>query len=137
MARRFDAQSLHNAGFFMRLMGRLAANRQPPSDLAKMYRCRWTNAIWLLCSVAASGCQEAGQPGVMERTGAEVDRTVGQAQQGVGDFSLRVGRALNQAGQSVGNAANAAGTGVHDWLTPAEKPDQAPGSDPAGSERSK
>jgi hypothetical protein len=60
----------------------------------------------------------------MERTGAGIDRTMGQAQQGVGDFSLRVGRTLNQAGQSVGDAANVAGTSVHDWLMPAQKADQ-------------
>jgi hypothetical protein len=133
MMRRFGAQPLHNAGFFMRLMRRPVTRQQPLCDCGKM----WTSAIWLLCAVGASGCQEPGQPGAMERTGAEVDRTMGQAQQGVGDFSLRVGRALNQAGQSVGNAANVAGTGVHDWLTPAEKADQASGIDPSSSEHNK
>ncbi len=54
----------------------------------------------------------------MERTGAQIDQSIGQAQENVGAFSLRVGHALNQAGQSVGNAANNAGTRVHDWLVP-------------------
>ena len=98
---------------------------------------RLTNAFWLLFAVAAPGCQEPGQPGVMERTGAEVDRTVEHAQQGVGNFGLRVGRALNQAGQSVGDAANNAGTSVHDWLIPADKANPAPAVDPSSDGRDK
>jgi hypothetical protein len=67
----------------------------------------------------------------MERTGAQIDQTMGRAQQSVGDFSQRVGRALGQAGQTAGDAANAAGTNVHDWLLPSEKADQTPGADPS------
>ena len=44
-----------------------------------------------------------------------------RAQDGIGDLSLRIGHALNQAGQSVGDAANVAGTRVHDWLVPASQ----------------
>ncbi|HEY7576664.1 MAG TPA: hypothetical protein VH855_03635 [Acetobacteraceae bacterium] len=85
----------------------------------------------LLLAVLGTGCQQPGQPGAMERTGAQIDQTMGRAQQGVGDFSQRVGRALGQAGQSAGDAANAAGTNVHDWLVPSGKPDQPPGVDPS------
>jgi hypothetical protein len=118
----------------MRRTRRPGACGPAQSDLGKVYRCDRRNAIWLLIAVAVSACQEPGQPGVMERTGAGIDRTMGQAQQGVGDFSLRVGRTLNQAGQSAGDAANAAGTSVHDWLIPPEKPDRAPGVSPSGSD---
>ncbi len=121
----------------MRLTTRRAACRQAQSEFGRVYLCVWRNAIWLLFAVVASGCQEPGQPGVMERTGAKIDQTVGNAQQGVGDFGLRVGRALNQAGQSVGDAGNVAGTSVHDWLVPAEKADQAPGVSPPTDERNK
>ncbi len=119
----------------MRLVRRSVTYRQPRTGLGKQYRRGLTNAIWLVFAVVAPGCQDPGPPGVMERTGAEVDRTMGHAQQGVGDFSLRVGRALNQAGQSVGDAANVAGTSVHDWLIPIDKADQAPEIGPANGER--
>jgi len=135
MVPRFGAQPFHNAGFFMRLVRRPLTYRQPRTGLGKQYRCGWTNAMWLMFAVVAPGCQDAGPPGVMERTGAEVDRTMGHAQQGAGDFSLRVGRALNQAGQSVGDAANVAGTSVHDWLIPIDKADQAPEIGPASGKR--
>jgi hypothetical protein len=108
----------------LRVLGRNSPDRQLQAGSGAPFRAGWTLAIWLL-TVAASGCQDPGQPGVMERAGAQIDQTMGRAQQDVGDFSLRVGRALSQAGQSVGDAANVAGTRVHDWLVPADQADQA------------
>jgi hypothetical protein len=85
----------------------------------------------VLLAVLGTGCQQPAQPGPMERTGAQIDQTMGRAQQGVGDFGQRVGRALGQAGQSAGDAASAAGTSVHDWLVPSGTSDQPPGVDPS------
>jgi hypothetical protein len=96
------------------------------NDLGAPGRCGRVYPIGLVLAVIASGCQEPGQPGPMERAGVQIDRTMGRAQESVGDLSQRVGRSLNQAGQSAGDAANNAGTSVHNWLAPAKKGDQDP-----------
>lgn len=73
----------------------------------------------LLLSIGVTACEEAGQPGPMQRTGAYIDRTVTDAQRGVADFSLRAGQSLDQAGRSVGAGAQRVGASLHDSLTPA------------------
>jgi hypothetical protein len=73
----------------------------------------------LLLSMGVTACQEPGQPGPMERTGAYIDRTVTDTQRGVADFSQRAGQSLDQAGRSVGAGAQRAGTALHNSLMPA------------------
>ena len=81
-------------------------------------RCSAALAI-LLLSIGVTACEEPGQPGPMQRTGAYIDRTVTDAQRGVADFSQRAGQSLDQAGRSVGAGAQRVGTTLHDSLTPA------------------
>jgi hypothetical protein len=73
----------------------------------------------MVALISLSACQAPpGQPGPMERAGAHVDRTVTDVQRSVGDFSVRAGQGIDQAGRSVGHAATQAGTGLHDRLAP-------------------
>jgi hypothetical protein len=88
--------------------------------------------------VGLTACQEPGQPGPMERTGAQIDRAVAGAQRSVGDFSLRVGQGVDHAGRSVGATAQEVGTGLHDRLVPpdvgsAPSPPVATDGTPRGS----
>lgn len=73
----------------------------------------------LLLPLGMTACQEPGQPGPMERTGAYIDQTITDAQRGVADFSQRAGKSLDQAGKSVGAGAQHVGTTLHDNLMPA------------------
>jgi hypothetical protein len=69
--------------------------------------------------IGLSACQEKpGQPGPMERAGAQVDHVVAGMQRSVGEFSLRAGQGVDQARRPVGTAAEQVGTGLHDRLVP-------------------
>ena len=87
------------------------------------------SAMLLLMGLTA--CQEPGQRGPMERTGAYIDQKVIDAQRGVAEFSQRAGQSLDQAGRSVGSGAQRVGATVHDRLVPAA--DMPPG-DPGWSQ---
>lgn len=93
--------------------------------------------------IGLSACEETGQPGPVERAGVGIDHAIAGAERGVGEFSLRAGRGLDDAGRSVGTAAQQAGTQLHDRLVPADTnsaqnrpapPDGAPRGSPPGSE---
>lgn len=95
----------------------------------------------LLLIIGVTACQEPGQPGPMERTGAYIDRTVTDTQRGMAEFSERAGHSLDQAGRSVGAGAQRAGSTLHDNLMPATDqtsvvppaaPSSQPGISPAG-----
>jgi hypothetical protein len=83
-------------------------------------RTGWLALVPLMVGLAA--CQQPGQPGPMERAGAQIDRTVAGVQRSVGEFSQRAGQEVDHAGQSVGATAQQLGTGLHDRLVPADAP---------------
>src|SRR5690348_2753694 len=72
----------------------------------------------VLVLAGLSACQGPGQPGPIERAGAHLDRMVAGAQRGVGDFSLRAGQGIDDAGRSVGATTQELGTRLHDSLVP-------------------
>jgi hypothetical protein len=96
----------------------------------------WVAPALFLGLIGLAACQQPGQPGPMERAGANIDRTVVDVQRNVGDFSRRAGQSVEKAGQSVGNTAQRVGTGVHDTLVPAD-PTPAPVATPAWDDNAK
>jgi len=85
--------------------------------------------VFLVLPMGLLGCQEAGQPGPMSRTGAYIDRTVGDTQREMADFSQRAGQSLDHAGQAVGAGARRVGTTLHDGLLPTADRPPAPDVD--------
>ena len=92
------------------------------------------SAVLLLVGLTA--CQDSGQRGSMERTGAYIDEKVTDAQRGVAEFSQRAGQSLDQAGRSVGAGAQRVGAKVHDNIMPAADmpPATPPSADPGRSQ---
>ena len=86
----------------------------------------------LLLFMGLTACQDPGQRGPMERTGAYIDRKVIDTQRGMAEFSQRAGQGLDQAGRSVGAGAQRVGATVHDSLMPAadEPPSPPPSTAP-------
>ena len=79
--------------------------------------------VFLVLPMGLLACQEPGQSGPMSRAGAYIDRTVGDTQREMADFSQRAGQSLDQAGQAVGAGARRVGTTLHDGLLPtADRP---------------
>jgi hypothetical protein len=70
--------------------------------------------------VGLAGCQEPGEPGPIESAGAQIDHVAGKVTRSIGEFSVRAGEGVDQAGHWVGATAQRAGTGVHDKLVPSE-----------------
>ena len=95
--------------------------------------CRVLPPAVLLLAMGVGACQQPGQPGPMERTGAYIDRTVTDAQRGVADFSQRAGQGLDQAGRSVGAGAKQFGNDLHERLSPAADAPPPPPPPPPGS----
>ena len=90
--------------------------------------------LWAgLLLTALAACQEPGQPGPMQRTGAQIDRAVTGAQRGIANFSLQAGQELDAAGKSVGAGARQVGSSIHNSLTPADPP--LPPPEPMGTQR--
>lgn len=79
-----------------------------------------------LLGAGLTGCQEPGQPGPMERTGAHIDRMVTGAQRGIANFSQQAGEELDAAGKSVGAGAKQVGSSIHKGLTPDSPPPPPP-----------
>jgi hypothetical protein len=75
----------------------------------------------VLALLALSACQEPGQPGPMERAGAQIDHVTGKVTRSVGEFGVRAGEGVDQAGRSVGATAQRAGTRLHDSLVPVDE----------------
>lgn len=88
----------------------------------------WSPVFAAALLVGLAACQEPGQRGPMERTGAYIDQKVTDAQRGVAEFSQRAGQSLDRAGRSVGAGAERVGTTVHDNLMPADPPPAPPPS---------